>query len=149
MLMQKPKGDEESPLELANRVLDETWFTGRWAREGIFRDNSPIGMIRQAINYLDGKHRTVQDDLISMGAHRNVKGEQLISEREAGLAGRGGLLMPTPGRRGSVAKTGEELLRQKEEVPKLFEQLDEIGSQLSKLRKALKKAETLQNKPDA
>ena len=140
LLMQKPQDGSQSPLELAEELLDETYFTGRLARGGFSEmvglgDNSPLGRVQQAIEYLRSKQRTVQNRLTEMGAARDASGVPSISETQKMASPLGA---PVGGRAHvqTFKKSAGQLQAEQEEVPKLFNELDDISAKLKKLREA-------------
>lgn len=137
-LMQKLEGGS-SPLEMAEKLLGETWFTGRFARGGVgdalgLGDNSPLGRVQQAITYLEQKQRDARANLVNMGASRNAKGIILTDTKTLDNVYEAG------GGTTTFNKTGEELMAEQKEAPGLFQKLDEIGVQLSTLKAAAERA---------
>ena len=140
LLMQKPQDGSQSPLELAEELMDETYFTGRLARGGIAEmiglgDNSPLGRVQQAIEYLKDRQRKVSDSLGAMGAARDSQGNISLSDTktidnvyEAG----GGFT--------TYKKTSEDILEDQKQAPLLFDELDDISAKLKKLREAAARA---------
>lgn len=136
VLMQKPQDGSQSPVELAEELMDETYFTGRLARGGIAEmiglgDNSPLGRVQQAIEYLKDRQRKVSDSLGAIGAARDSQGNISLSDTktidnvyEAG----GGFT--------TYKKTSEDILEDQKQAPLLFNELDDISAKLKKLREA-------------
>lgn len=142
VLMKKPEGGGQSPLELAEKYLDETWFTGRMLR-GPFLGNSPADRVEQAIRYLEEKREGVQRGINMMGAIRNADGTIDLSEtytRQSAGTGAGDEVSSMPFGPVTYKRTGEELERNKIEAPKLFKELDQIGADLKTLKAAAEKA---------
>ncbi len=142
VLMKKPEGGGQSPLELAEKYLDETWFTGRMLR-GPFLGNSPADRVEQAIRYLEEKREGVQRGINTMGAIRNADGTIDLSEtytRQSEGTGAGDEVSSMPFGPVTYKRTGEELERNKIEAPNLFRELDQIGADLKTLKAAAEKA---------
>ena len=141
-LMTAPQGGE-SALQIANKVLGEANLMGRFAREGLgnvlgLGDNSPQGRVNQAIRFLEQKQQDTGRELMNRGGSRSEDGIS-ISEFMTGSSPIGAPI-GTPSDVGllkTIRKSADQLQADQSEIPQLFKQYDDIGIQLSTLRKAI------------
>jgi|TARA_R100001463_G_scaffold19123_4_gene47246 hypothetical protein len=132
-LMNAPQG-QKSPVEIAEDVLGNQGFFNSLATEGIgslVQTQDPLSKIQQAIRFLEQQQRAVSNQLSNRGASRSGKSISISDSTNPDLAPYLNFGQP------QLKKSAEQLRSDQIEIPQLFKQYDDIGIQLSTLRKAI------------